>query len=203
MDKPNMAVKIEESTAKRGDIAPVISKDKLGVWFFLGGEVTLFGTLIMTYLIFRITYPADYAGFRSHLNIPLIAVNTLVLVLSSYFVVRTVEAAKNDHPRGVFLNLIIVMVLGALFISGQAYEWSTLLGEGVKLDNTFGSPFYVITGIHGAHVLIGLAWASIALFFGFEKAYNSNRYRGIEIFGLYWHFVDIVWIVLFSLIYLI
>lgn len=194
---------MSEVDGQPADIAPVRSKDKLGVWFFLGGEVTLFSTLILTYAIFRITYPDDYASFRSHLSIPLIAVNTLILIISSYFVVRTLEAAKQDRPQSVFPNLLIVLALGTIFILGQAFEWSTLFGEGIKLDSTFGSPFFIITGIHGAHVLIGLAWASIVLFFGLERGYDSRHYRGIEIFGLYWHFVDIVWIVLFSLIYLL
>ncbi len=184
-------------------IAPSHSKDKLAVWFFLGGEVTLFSTLILTYAVIRITYPTDYASFRSHLSIPLIGVNTFILILSSYFVVRVLEAVKHGHLRGMLMNLLVVLALGALFIGGQAYEWSTLFGEGIKLDSTFGAPFFIITGIHGLHVLVGLAWACIVLFYGLDDSYDSRHYRGIEIFGLYWHFVDIVWIVLFSLIYLL
>jgi len=191
------------ATAKRTNIAPFDNKEKLGVWFFLGGEVILFGTLILTYSLFRITYADQYALFRSNLSIPLIGANTFVLITSSYFVVRALQAVKQDRLNAFLANLLVVLVLGSIFIGGQAYEWSQLFGEGIKLDNTFGSAFFIVTGIHGTHVLVGLAWASIVLLFGTGNAYNSRNYRAVEFFGLYWHFVDIVWIVLFSLIYLL
>ena len=184
-------------------MAPAGTKDKLAVWFFLGGEVTLFSALIITYAVVRITYPSQYADFRSHLSIPLIGLNTFILILSSYFVVRVLESVRQDRVRDMLLNLLVVLALGAIFIGGQAYEWSTLFGLGIKLDSTFGAPFFIITGIHGMHVLIGLAWASIVLVYGLDHAYDRRHDRGVEIFGLYWHFVDIVWIVLFSLIYLL
>ena len=193
----------EESTARKANLAPMRSKNKLGVWFFLGGEVILFSTLILTYALIRITNAGEYAAFRSHLSIPLIAANTLVLIISSYFVVRSLQAARQGRPESVFTNLLVVIALGTLFILGQAFEWSTLFGAGVGLSNTFGSPFYVLTGVHGSHVLIGIAWACIVLFLGINRPYNPRHYRALEIFGLYWHFVDIVWIVLFFLIYLL
>lgn len=191
------------ATAKRTNLAPLNSKEKLGVWFFLGSEVILFGTLILTYLAFRLSYPEQYISFRSHLSIPLIGANTFVLILSSYFVVRALQAIKQDELRSFLLNLLAVIALGSIFVGGQAYEWSQLFGEGITLANTFGSPFLIVTGIHGTHVLIGLAWAAIVLFFGIQDAYSRERYGAVEFFGLYWHFVDIVWIILFSLIYLL
>jgi cytochrome c oxidase subunit 3/cytochrome o ubiquinol oxidase subunit 3 len=194
----------DKATSKRTNVAPRHhNKEKLGMWFFLGSEVILFTTLILTYGLFRINYANEYADFRSHLSIPLVGLNTFVLIVSSYFVVRSLEAVKQDRLSAFFLNLLVVLALGALFIAGQAYEWSSLFAAGIKLDSTFGSPFFIVTGIHGMHVLIGLAWASILLFLGFGEPYNSRRYGAIEFFGLYWHFVDIVWIVLFSLIYLV
>jgi heme/copper-type cytochrome/quinol oxidase subunit 3 len=187
----------------KSNIQPEEDKNKLAIWFFLGGEVILFGALIMMYAVQRITYAHQYAAFRSHLSIPLIGVNTLVLITSSYFVVRTFEAARQGRITGMLWNLVAVLALGSIFIGGQAYEWSTLFDQGIKLDSTFGAPFFIITGIHGTHVLIGLAWASIALFLGMGNASGSRHDRSVEIFGLYWHFVDIVWIILFSLIYLL
>jgi cytochrome c oxidase subunit 3/cytochrome o ubiquinol oxidase subunit 3 len=191
------------ATAKRTNLAPLFSKEKLGVWFFLGSEVILFGTLILTYLAFRLSYAEQYAGFRSHLSIPLIGANTFVLILSSYFVVRALQGIKQDKVRAFLLNLLTVVALGSLFIGGQAYEWSKLFSEDITLTNTFGSPFLIVTGIHGTHVLIGLAWAAIVLFFGIDDSYGSRGFSAVEFFGLYWHFVDIVWIILFSLIYLL
>jgi cytochrome c oxidase subunit 3/cytochrome o ubiquinol oxidase subunit 3 len=192
-----------EATAKRTNLAPLGNKEKLGVWFFLGGEVILFGTLILTYALFRITFADQYANFRSQLSIPLIGANTFVLIMSSYFVVRALQAIKEDRQNAFLLNLMVVLLLGSIFIGGQAYEWSQLFGQGIKLDNTFGSPFFIVTGIHGTHVLIGLAWVSIVLLFGAGRGYNSRNYRAMEFLGLYWHFVDIVWIILFSVIYLL
>ena len=191
------------ATAQRTNLAPLHNKEKLGVWFFLGGEVILFGTLILTYVLFRITFADQYAMFRSQLSIPLIGANTFVLIMSSYFVVRALQAIKEDRQNAFLLNLMIVLLLGSIFIGGQAWEWSQLFGQGIKLDNTFGSAFFIVTGIHGTHVLIGLAWVSIVLLFGAGRAYSSRNYRAMEFLGLYWHFVDIVWIILFSVIYLL
>ncbi len=173
------------------------------MWFFLGSEVILFTTLILSYGLFRINYANEYADFRSHLNILLVGLNTFILIVSSYFVVRALEAVKRDRLDAFFVNLLVVLALGTVFIAGQAYEWAGLFAAGIKLDSTFGSPFFIVTGIHGMHVLIGLAWSSVLLFLGMDEAYNSRRYGAVEYFGLYWHFVDIVWIVLFSLIYLL
>lgn len=194
----------DQSTANRTNVAPrQHNKDKLGMWFFLGSEIILFTTLILSFGLFRIEYADQYANFKANLNIPLIGINTFVLILSSYFVVRALNAVREDRVRAFLVNLLIVIALGALFIAGQAYEWSQLFNNGIKLDNMFGSPFFIVTGIHGTHVLIGLAWASVVLLFGLGDSYNRRDYGAVEFFGLYWHFVDIVWIVLFSLIYLI
>jgi cytochrome c oxidase subunit III len=194
----------DRATSKRTNVAPQQhNKEKLAMWFFLGSEVILFTTLILTFGLFRINYANEYAGFRSHLDILLVGLNTFVLIVSSYFAVRALEAVKQDRLNAFFLNLLVVLALGTVFIAGQAYEWSGLFANGIKLDSTFGSPFFIVTGIHGMHVLIGLAWASVLLFLGLGEPYNSRRYGAIEFFGLYWHFVDIVWIVLFSLIYLL
>jgi heme/copper-type cytochrome/quinol oxidase subunit 3 len=194
---------VDQSTAQHVNLAPLYSRTKLGVWFFLGGEVILFATLISTFALSRLTYASEYASFRSHLSIPLIGLNTFILVLSSYFVVRALVSARQRRQNAMLVNLLIVLALGALFVAGQAYEWSTLYGEGITVENTFGSPFFIVTGIHGTHVLIGLVWASVLLLFGIDNSPGDRPDRAVELFGLYWHFVDIVWIVLFSVIYLI
>jgi cytochrome c oxidase subunit III len=194
----------DRATTQRTNVAPgQHNKEKLGMWFFLGSEVILFTTLILTFALFRINYANEYPAFKSNLSILLVGFNTFILIVSSYFVVRALEAVRQNRLNAFFANLLLVLLLGSLFISGQAYEWSQLFGNGIGLDSTFGSPFYILTGIHGMHVLIGLAWASILLFLGLGDSYNSKNYRAMEFFGLYWHFVDIVWIVLFSLIYLL
>jgi len=186
--------------------APIQQRDntKLGIWVFLGGEVVFFVTLILTFLMIRLTNSNYESAFRSHLSIPIIALNTFVLVTSSYFVVRALEAIsyKGDQ-KGLRNNLLVVVLLGLIFLGGQAFEWTTLFREGVNLASTFGSPFFIVTGIHGTHVFIGILWVIYLLAGHWRHPFTQENHLAIENFGLYWHFVDIVWIVLFTVIYLI
>ena len=177
--------------------------NKLAIWLFLGGEVVFFTGLILTYIFFRLTQPAAYAAFKEHLSIPLIGLNTFILITSSFMVVRSLEAIQAGNSKSLRNNLIAVMVLGALFLAGQAYEWITLFSEGVSITDTFGTPFFTITGIHGTHVFVGLIWATYVVVSTIRGAYSAQNHQGVELFGLYWHFVDIVWVVLFTAFYLI
>ena len=186
--------------------APVIQREntKLAMWVFLGGEVVFFVSLILLIIFTRLTHSGYEEQFRSHLSIPIIALNTFILVTSSYFVVRALEAISFKGDRKALRNnLIMVIVLGLLFLGGQAFEWTSLFGEGVNLSSTYGSPFFTVTGIHGTHVFVGILWAVYLLVGHRRKPFTQDNHLGIENFGLYWHFVDIVWIVLFTVIYLI
>jgi len=185
--------------------SPVAQEDntKVGMWVFLGGEVVFFAALILILLLSRLVH-ADYnAQFRSHLSIPVIAINTFILVTSSYFMVRALEAISHGDGKGLRNNLLVVIVLGFMFLGGQAFEWTSLFREGVSYSTVFGMPFFTVTGIHGTHVFIGVLWAFYLLASNRRIPYTQTDHLGIENFGLYWHFVDIVWIVLFTLIYLI
>jgi cytochrome c oxidase subunit 3/cytochrome o ubiquinol oxidase subunit 3 len=186
--------------------APIPQREntKLAMWLFLGGEVVFFVSLILTFIMTRLTQSDYETQFRSHLSIPVIAINTFILVTSSYFVVRALEAITfNGDQKKLRNNLVIVLTLGLLFLAGQAFEWTTLFREGVNLSSTFGTPFFTITGIHGTHVFVGVLWI-IYLLAGHKRLpFTKQNHLAIENFGLYWHFVDIVWIVLFTLIYLI
>ena len=185
--------------------APVSQDEnsKLAMWVFLGGEVVFFIALILIFLLARLVH-ADYnAQFRSHLSIPVIALNTFILVTSSYFMVRALEAISYGNEKGLRNNLWVVIFLGLLFLGGQAFEWTSLFNEGVSYSTVFGMPFFTLTGVHGTHVFIGVLWALYLLVAHGRMPYTQENHLGIENFGLYWHFVDIVWIVLFTLIYLI
>lgn len=186
--------------------APIPEREntKLAMWVFLGGEVVFFATLILLIVFTRMTHNDYETAFRAKMNIPVIALNTFVLVTSSYFVVRALEmiSHKGDQ-KALRNNLIVVLVLGFLFLAGQAYEWITLFSEGINLASTYGTPFFTVTGIHGTHVLVGLLWVIYLLVGHRRMPFTQNNFLGIENFGLYWHFVDIVWIVLFTVIYLI
>lgn len=182
---------------------PQSENTKVGMWVFLGGEVVFFAALILVLLLTRLVNSNYEAEFRSLLSIPIIAVNTFILLMSSYFVVRALEAIGIGNQKGMRNNLIGVVVLGFLFLAGQAIEWTSLFRDGVNYTTTFGMPFFTVTGIHGTHVFIGVLWAIYILVGDRRLHYTKENHLGIENFGLYWHFVDIVWIVLFTLIYLI
>jgi cytochrome c oxidase subunit 3 len=182
---------------------PQSENTKFGMWVFLGGEVVFFITLILILLLTRIVNSNYEVEFRSLLSIPIIALNTFILLTSSYFVVRALEAIGIGSQKGMRNNLMAVVVLGVLFLGGQAIEWASLFKDGVDYSTTFGMPFFTVTGIHGTHVFIGVLWAIYVLLGDRRLPYTKGNHLGIENFGLYWHFVDIVWIVLFTLIYLI
>ena len=141
-------------------------------------------------------------AFHDHLSIPLVGLNTFILIVSSFLVVRALEAIRHDRRTALIYNLLGVLVLGAAFVSGQAIEWSELFHAGITASSLFGTPFFTVTGIHGTHVMIGLAWDTFLIVQALNGAYSARNPLGVEVFGLYWHFVDIVWIVLFSVIYL-
>ncbi|HWR64639.1 MAG TPA: heme-copper oxidase subunit III [Bellilinea sp.] len=186
--------------------APLAQREntKLGIWVFLGGEVIFFVSLILLIIFARLTQTDYDAQFRNHLSIPIIAINTFVLVTSSYFVVRALAAiSERDDQKGLRNNLLMVIVLGLVFLAGQAFEWITLFGEGVGISSAYGSPFFNVTGIHGTHVFVGILWAIYLLVGQRRIPLTQATHIGVENFGLYWHFVDIVWIVLFTVIYLL
>ncbi|HSB89134.1 MAG TPA: cytochrome c oxidase subunit 3 [Anaerolineales bacterium] len=189
-----------ESPASDALVAPR-DHTKLAFWLFLGSEVVFFTALILTLLLHRFSHTAEFSAFRARLSIPIIGINTFILITSSYMVVRSLEAAVHHRPT-LMRYLAAVLVLGALFLAGQAFEWSTLFAEGESFKSLLGTSFFTVTGIHGTHVLVGLIWCGVLMALIGRKALPSPA-PNVELFGLYWHFVDVVWIVLFTVIYLI
>lgn len=188
----------------RANLRGMVPRDesaKLGVWLFLGGEVILFTSLILTFVVARLEH-GDYTAFRDMLNIPLVGANTLILIVSSYLVVRALGAARHSTRATAYAMLLGVIIAGGLFLAGQSIEWAELFGQGVSVETTYGAYFLTITGIHGTHVLIGIVWASLLLTAFLDDPATDLAGR-IEVFGLYWHFVDVVWIILFTLFYLV
>jgi heme/copper-type cytochrome/quinol oxidase subunit 3 len=193
---------MSEATSTRS-LVSTENNTKLAFWLFLGSEVVFFTALILAFLLDRLTHPAAFAEFRSALSVPIIAVNTFVLISSSYMVVRAFEAIQHGRVPSLSRNLIGVAFLGALFIAGQAWEWITLFGEGESFSSTIGTAFFTVTGIHGTHVFIGIIWCIVLIILARRRTFSQDSHDAVEVFGLYWHFVDIVWIVLFTFIYLI
>jgi heme/copper-type cytochrome/quinol oxidase subunit 3 len=185
------------------EVAPTMGlpSNKLGMWIFLASEVMFFTALIGTFLTFK---ARGLMGTVDALNVPLAALNTFILIVSSFTVVTALQAIEDGRETRFILMLLSTFVLGSVFISIQGVEWNALLVHGITpKDSIFGTAFFVLTGFHGAHVIVGLLWLVFALLKAFRGDFTRENNMGIEIFGLYWHFVDIVWIILFTVIYLI
>lgn len=189
-----------QTTAPTHHQEPVITP-KLGMWMFLASEVMFFAVLIAMFLLFRVRSGVVPSQI---LNIPLTAINTFILLTSSMTVVQGLAAIQRGDQRKFRLWMILSLILGAFFISVQIMEYRQLIHEGLTISSDlFGTAFFTLTGFHGAHVFIGLGWLLAIIIQGVRGRYSAQRNLPVEIFGLYWHFVDIVWILLFVIVYLI
>jgi len=176
---------------------------KMGVWAFLGSECMFFGSLIATYLVYK---GKSLAGPTPHeiLNIPLTSISTFVLLMSSLLMVLALAAVQRGDALGAKLWLFGTPFLGLIFLGFQVYEFATFVNEGLTLQvNLFGASFFVLTGFHGAHVSVGVLWLLTLWILALRNRLTQADALLVEIAGLYWHFVDIVWIVIFTLVYLI
>jgi heme/copper-type cytochrome/quinol oxidase subunit 3 len=180
-----------------------ISNSKLGMWVFLASDCLLFGALISTYLLLR---HRSVSGLGPHdvFDIPFTSVSSFVLLMSSLTMALAVAAiARGDvHRNQVWLAS--TALLGAVFVGGQVYEFTTFYREGLGYTtNIFGSAFYTLTGFHGVHVSVGIVMLMSLLVMSLRGNLTPQRAEAVEIVGLYWHFVDIVWILIFTVVYLI
>ena len=180
-----------------------VSNTKLGMWLFLGSECLLFGGLISTYLLYR-GRVAGGPGPRQIFDIPFTSVSSFILLMSSLTMVLAVSSiTRGDMPRARTW-LVTTALLGACFVGGQVYEFTVFYREGLGFTtNLFGSSFYTLTGFHGVHVTVGIIML-LSLYMMTLRGHDpSGKAESVEIVGLYWHFVDIVWIVIFTVVYLI
>jgi cytochrome c oxidase subunit 3 len=183
-----------------------IDSRKLGFWVLIGSESLFFGSLIATYMVYRgqSTVGPFPHGEDGLLDIPLTSVSTFVLLMSSLAMVLALNAVQKSNRRGAMLWLFMTAFLGATFLGFQAYEFTHFWHEGLTLDrNLFGASFFILTGFHGAHVAVGVVWLLVLMTEAWRHRLPAERALTVEIAGLYWHFVDVVWIVIFTLIYLI
>jgi heme/copper-type cytochrome/quinol oxidase subunit 3 len=176
---------------------------KLAMWLFLSSECLLFGALITTYVLYRGRsqvgpYPAEV------FDIPFTSVSSFVLLASSVTMVLALAAAQKRDRSRMRLWLLTTAMLGMVFVGGQVYEFTTFYNEGLTISgNLFGTTFYVLTGFHGVHVTVGiLMLLSLAGMSTIDRLPDDAAFP-VEIVGLYWHFVDIVWIIIFTVVYLI
>jgi len=175
---------------------------KLGMWVFLAGDAMSFGGLICAYAALRFSDPS-WPVPSTILGVPFTAVMTFLLICSSVTMVKGLEAIKHGDRAGLRRFLGLTILGGACFLGMQAREWTHLIEHTMTLTSKglFGSTFFVLTGFHGCHVFSGVVYLSCIL--GNAGYYSADNHNSVEVVGLYWHFVDLVWILIFTFVYLI
>lgn len=189
---------------------------KLGMWIFIATEILFFGGLFAAYIIYRVWYPELFTMASVELNSLWGGVNTVVLIGSSLTVAMAIKSAQLNQKRNIAINLGITITLACIFMVIKYFEWTHKFHLGIfpgkfyvfegiahPKANVFFSLYYLMTGLHGIHVLIGIGLMVWLLKRSLNGDFGSEYYTPIEITGLYWHLVDIIWIFLFPLFYLI
>ncbi len=189
---------------------------KLGMWIFLVTEILFFGGLFAAYIVYRSWYPELFVLASEELDTILGGVNTLVLIGSSLTVALAIKAAQTNQTKKILINLGITVALACVFMIIKYFEWTHKFDLGIfpgryyefggidhEKANVFFSIYYLMTGLHGIHVVIGIGIMIWLLRRAVKGHFNSAYYTPVEITGLYWHLVDIIWIFLFPLFYLI
>jgi cytochrome c oxidase subunit 3/cytochrome o ubiquinol oxidase subunit 3 len=180
-----------------------LSNNKLAMWLFLGSECLLFGGLISTYMLYRGRVGTGPTPDQIY-DIPFTSVSSFVLLMSSLTMVLAVSAATRRDDRNTTLWLTVTALLGATFVGGQVYEFTAFYREGLGFTTSlFASSFYTLTGFHGVHVTVGIVMLMALVGIIRRSQIPGDKAETVELVGLYWHFVDIVWIVIFTLVYLI
>jgi len=188
----------------------------LGMWAFLLTEILFFGGLFLVYTIYRSWYPGAFAASSHHLDIPLGTINTAVLIGSSLTMALAVRSAQTNSRRGIMVFIVLTMVLGSVFLGIKGVEYMhkfeehLIPGPAFQFEAAFARPaqiffslYFIMTGLHALHMIIGMGLMIWMLIWAYNGTIADGYYSPVEIVGLYWHFVDIVWIFLFPLLYLI
>jgi len=191
----------------------------LGMWIFLITEIMFFGGMFLAYTVYRGTFPLVFAVASSSLNVYIGAANTVVLLCSSFTMVLAVRAAQLGQQRAIIFFLILTLLLGGVFLGVKAYEWNekfeehhipgaTFHLEGVAPDQQghaqlFFSLYFAMTGLHALHMVIGVGILTVLILQTRKGRFTADYMTPVDVAGLYWHFVDIIWIFLFPLLYLI
>jgi cytochrome c oxidase subunit 3 len=176
---------------------------KLGMWIFLAADAMSFGGLLAGYGALRYgdptwPVPADILGIQ------LTALMTFLLICSSVTMVEALASIRQGNQAGLRKFLLLTILGGVIFLSLQAYEWTHLIHQGQSIrKNNFGATFFILTGFHGLHVLSGVVYLSTILAQALRGRYSAEDSNAVEIAALYWHFVDLIWILVFTFVYLV
>ncbi len=202
---PDLAHALESEISIHGhaDTNTGATNTKLGMWVFLSSECLFFGGFISAYLLYKgriVSGPTPQDVY----NIPFTSVTSFILLMSSLTMVLALASIQRGDHRRFRIWLFATALFGAVFIGGQIYEFTEFYREGLSLsENVFGSSFFVLTGLHGAHVTAGIIWLLTLWGMSMQNKLHVQDSERVEIAGLYWHFVDVVWIVIFTVVYLI
>jgi cytochrome c oxidase subunit III len=190
-----------EGRPERG--GPFLSNARLGMLMLLCGESMFFGGLVIAFLDLRVKAAVWPPPGQPRLPVGLTAVNTLVLLASSYTMTRALAAARAGDHAGLLRRLGVTWGLGALFLAVQGMEWVRLVGFGLRMSSgVYGATFYTLVGIHGVHVLGAVTWLLVVLWLAAGGRYRHGEPTGLQCCAMYWHFVVVLWPILYFLVYL-
>ena len=176
-----------------------VDAQTLGMYLFIISEVMLFGAFFTAYFFIRVVASAEWPAPGETLPVAIAGVNTAILISSSFTMHWALESAKVENRAGLRAGLLTTFLLGATFLTIQINEY-VHLGFG-PADNAQATIFFGLTGLHGAHVFVGLLLLSFATIRAFRRHFKAKELRGVEVPGIYWHFVDVMWIIVYSTIY--
>jgi cytochrome c oxidase subunit 3/cytochrome o ubiquinol oxidase subunit 3 len=183
-----------------------VTNAKLGFWMFLSSEALFFGAFISTYFLYRGRDSGNLGGPTPEelFDIPFTSATSFILLMSSLTMVLALAAIQRADHRRFRIWILATALFGLTFIGGQVFEFTEFYREGLSLSsNLFGSTFFTLTGLHGAHVTVGIVWLLMLYGRSMQGRLGAEQAEAVEIAGLYWHFVDIVWIFIFTAIYLV
>jgi cytochrome c oxidase subunit 3 len=168
---------------------------------FIASEIMVFGSFFTAYFFIRVVNNAAWPPAGDELPKFVAGVNTAILVTSSFTMHWATQSIKRGHRAGLQAGMVLTLALGLCFLLTQAREYSRI--GFAPHDNAFGTVFYGLTGLHGAHVVIGLTLLTMVTIRSFRGHFSPEHHHGVEIPGIYWHFVDVMWIIVYTTVYIL
>jgi cytochrome c oxidase subunit 3 len=195
------AVHDEHHGPPPANVSSRVEAQFLGMLLFIISEIMLFGAFFTAYFFIRVVGEVDWPARGEELPVAIAGVNTAILLSSSFTMHWALEGARNDNRRAMKMGLLTTALLGLTFLTIQVNEYVHL--GFAPHDNAQGTIFYGLTGLHGAHVFVGLSLLTFATVRAFRGHFTAKEHRGVEVPGIYWHFVDVMWIFVYSTLYIL
>ena len=190
-----------EEHPPEANVSSRVEAQFLGMLLFIISEIMLFGAFFTAYFFIRVVGEADWPAQGEELPVAIAGVNTAILLSSSFTMHWTLEGVRNENRNALRVGILTTFLLGLTFLTIQINEYVHIGFS--PADNAQGTIFYCLTGLHGSHVFIGLMLLAMVMVRAFRGHYSAKEHRGVEVPGIYWHFVDIMWIFVFSTLYIL